>query len=261
VDRGGLQPTSTAPSFALAEPDKREGGRRLGKVSFAAQRLRFVDVEITGIPARKASSPEHAGNPVAALAEGRAASAATAVPARRGAATRNPLVQSGLVLSGANVLPRDGLFDDGGILTAESIAGADLRQMRLAVLSACETGLGETATLGQGVFGLQRAFHMGGCRDVVASMWKVDDEATAALMALFYKHLWVDGDPPLTALRRAQLELMRSPQAVPELARSRGSKFAEVVKEVEANAARPTRTEGPAPVKHGAAFVLSGSGR
>jgi hypothetical protein len=52
------------------------------------------------------------------------------------------------------VLPCDGLADDGGILTAEAIAGADLRGLRLAVLSACETGLG--------VFGLQRAFHLGG---------------------------------------------------------------------------------------------------
>jgi tetratricopeptide (TPR) repeat protein len=182
---------------------------------------------------------------------------------RRGAATRNPLVQSGLVLAGANVLPRDGLFDDGGILTAEAIAGADLRGLRLAVLSACETGLGETNTLGQGVFGLQRAFHLGGCRDVVATLWKVDDEATAALMALFYRNLWEKGEAPLDALRHAQLGLMHNPQAVARLARERGGKFAEVVKEVDAAVAGPraASAEGPAPVKQWAAFVLSGAGR
>jgi CHAT domain-containing protein len=56
-------------------------------------------------------------------------------------------------------------------------------------------------------------FHLGGCKNVVASLWKVDDDATAALMAVFYHELWVKGAPPLQALRRAQLALeqARSP--------------------------------------------------
>jgi CHAT domain-containing protein/tetratricopeptide (TPR) repeat protein len=113
---------------------------------------------------------------------------------RRGVGSRNPLVQTGLVLAGANLPPgEDVLRDDRGILTGEAIAGLDLRRLDLAVLSACETGLGESAA-GEGVFGLQRAFHVGGCKNVVASLWKVDDQATAALMALFYHHLWVKGE-------------------------------------------------------------------
>jgi CHAT domain-containing protein/Tfp pilus assembly protein PilF len=179
---------------------------------------------------------------------------------RRGVGARNPLVQTGMVLAGANRPPGpDVLRDDRGILSGEAIAGLDLRRLDLAVLSACETGLGESAS-GEGVFGLQRAFHLGGCRAVVASLWKVDDEATAALMALFYHHLWVKGEPPLQALRHAQLALLRHPEEVPLLARERGSPFATVVKRAEAPAP-PEQRKATAPEKHWAAFVLSGLGR
>ena len=70
---------------------------------------------------------------------------------------------------------------DGGILTGEAIAGLQLEKLKLVVLSACETGLGANTDT-EGVRGLQRAFHLAGCPDVVASLWEVNDEATAALM-------------------------------------------------------------------------------
>ena len=163
-----------------------------------------------------------------------------------------------MVLAGANQ-PADG---DGGVLTGEVIAGLDLDHMDLAVLSACQTGLGEAQT-GEGVFGVQRAFHVAGTKNVVASLWKVDDEATAALMNLFYYHLWEKGEPPLEALHHAQLELYRNPQGVPALAHGRGAvRWDEAVAAVTKPPADPKETpRRPAAVKDWAAFVLSGAGR
>jgi CHAT domain-containing protein len=76
---------------------------------------------------------------------------------------RNPLVLSGLVLAGANLPVKDPEHDNGGILTAEAIAGLPLQELELAVLSACETGLGQVGG-GEGVYGLQRAFHLAGAQ-------------------------------------------------------------------------------------------------
>jgi CHAT domain-containing protein/Tfp pilus assembly protein PilF len=175
---------------------------------------------------------------------------------RIGAGSRSPLVMSGLVCSGAN-LPQT---PNRGVLTAEAIVGLDLRKMNLAVLSACESGLGETAG-GEGVYGLVRAFHIAGTRNVIASLWKVDDDATAALMVLFYRHLW--GKKPLApaeALRQAQLALFRNPQHVKEWSLGRGPNLKIVLPGSASK--EPDKTTGAktAPVKAWAAFVLSGPG-
>jgi CHAT domain-containing protein len=71
---------------------------------------------------------------------------------------------------------------------------------------------------GEGSFGLQRAFHLAGTRDVIASLWKVPDRPTAALMALFYRNLWEKEMPPIEALRQAQLEIYRHPDRITGLA-------------------------------------------
>ena len=106
---------------------------------------------------------------------------------------RNPLVLSKLVLAGANrpvETDSAGLpIGDDGFLTAEEVMGMDLSRNELVVLSACETGAGKVRG-GEGVFSLQRAFHVAGSRAVVASLWAVDDRATQALMGRFYQYLW-----------------------------------------------------------------------
>ena len=76
------------------------------------------------------------------------------------------------------------------------------------MLSACETGLGTVAG-GEGVFGLQRAFHLAGAQTVVASLWAVEAGATQVLMAEFYKNLWNNKLPKLEALRQAQLTMIK----------------------------------------------------
>jgi CHAT domain-containing protein len=121
-------------------------------------------------------------------------------------AGRNPLLLSGLVMAGANL--SHGAHDSDGLLTAEEIAGQELGGVELVVPSACDTGLGEVAD-GEGVFGLQRAFHLGGARAVLASLWKVDDNATQALMVEFYRNLWQRDLTMLQALREAQFTLIR----------------------------------------------------
>jgi CHAT domain-containing protein len=130
----------------------------------------------------------------------------------------------------------------------------------LAVLSACETGLGDVAG-GEGVYGLQRAFHMAGCPAVVASLWRVDDEATAALMGLFYHHLWREHKPPLAALRAAQLWLYRHPEAIGAAARARAAPDFDKLADLPEAASTAAAPGGRAPAKQWAAFVLSGAGR
>jgi CHAT domain-containing protein/tetratricopeptide (TPR) repeat protein len=173
---------------------------------------------------------------------------------RVGVGARSPLVLSGLVLAGANLQGEEAPAD-GGILTAEAIAGLDLDHLDLAVLSACETGLGEVAG-GEGVFGLQRAFHIAGCRNVIASLWQVDDEATAALMGLFYHKLWVEKLPAAETLRQAQLGLYHHPERIGLLARLRGPDF-----DKAARLPATPHAADRAPARLWAGFVLSGLGR
>ena len=78
----------------------------------------------------------------------------------------------------------------------------------LVVLSACETGLGKEIK-GEGLLGLTRGFMYAGAARVIASLWKVDDLATATFMARFYKAMERDGVPPAAALRQAELEMLR----------------------------------------------------
>lgn len=118
---------------------------------------------------------------------------------------------SGVALAGANrglAGARSGEESlDDGILTAAEFAEIDLTRARLVVLSACETGLGDTAG-GEGLLSLQRALHVAGARSAVTSLWRVPDDATRALMTEFYANLWQKGRPPLLALREAQRTIM-----------------------------------------------------
>lgn len=73
----------------------------------------------------------------------------------------------------------------------------------LVVLSACQTALGEDIR-GEGLVGLTRAFMYAGTSRVIASLWRVPDSATAALMQRFYRALLIERRPPAEALRKAQ---------------------------------------------------------
>ncbi|HWG43951.1 MAG TPA: CHAT domain-containing protein [Gemmataceae bacterium] len=130
---------------------------------------------------------------------------------------RFPLSFVGLVLAGAN----EPNTADGGILTGETLSHLSLPRSRLIVLDACETGLGKY-TAGEGVQGLQRAVHLVGCPNVIATLWRVNDAASQALAEEFYRQLWQNKLPTLEALRQAQLALYRDPGRVSQSGQRRG---------------------------------------
>ena len=81
---------------------------------------------------------------------------------------------------------------------------------QLVVLSACETAVGKHI-IGEGPIGLSRAFFEAGSKRVLASLWPVDDAATAELLSHFYQGL-IRGAPPAEALRQAQVTMLTNPE-------------------------------------------------
>jgi CHAT domain-containing protein len=124
----------------------------------------------------------------------------------------NPLLRCGLVMAGGNKgwKGKTGLNEDDGILTGLEISAVQLPNTQLAVLSACETGLGKIEG-SEGVFGLQRAFKLAGVNYVMASLWQVPDKETAEFMETFYSH-WLGGKTIREAFLTTQ-QLMRKKYA------------------------------------------------
>ncbi|MCB9296497.1 MAG: CHAT domain-containing protein [Lewinellaceae bacterium] len=121
----------------------------------------------------------------------------------------NPLQRSGLALANANLAWEKGIFRperEDGILTAYEIANLDLSGTRLAVLSACQTGLGDIRG-SEGVYGLQRAFKMAGVDYLLLTLWNISDgQQTVEFMTSFYEKC-LAGLPIRQAFREAQGEM------------------------------------------------------
>jgi CHAT domain-containing protein/Flp pilus assembly protein TadD len=100
--------------------------------------------------------------------------------------------------------------DEDGILRAWEIFERVRVNADLVVLSACQTGLGET-TKHEGVIGLTRALQYAGARSIVVSLWSVSDESTVKLMKTFYAELRA-GTPKDLALQRAQAAVRANPK-------------------------------------------------
>jgi CHAT domain-containing protein len=104
---------------------------------------------------------------------------------------KDPMLRSALAFAGANAwlkgktLPNEA---GKGLVFAQEVAALDLWATELAVLSACNTAIGDIK-LGEGVFGLRRAFAVAGAKTLVMSLWSVPDRATALLMERFFTNL------------------------------------------------------------------------
>ena len=118
----------------------------------------------------------------------------------------NPLLRSGVVLAGANN-PNINENDD-GYLTALEITKLNWEGTELAVISGCESGLGEIKS-GEGVYGLKRAISVAGAKSSLLSLWKVNDLATAEFMETYYRKL-KNGEGKAEALHNTQKEFRNS---------------------------------------------------
>lgn len=123
---------------------------------------------------------------------------------------QEPLLRSGLLLEGSGDFLRGNYTegDEDGVLTAYEVMNLNFDKTELVILSACETGLGDVQ-VGEGVFGLQRAFGVAGAKAVVMSLFKVSDEATQKLMVSFYRK-WLELGNKNKAFYEAQKELKQS---------------------------------------------------
>ena len=122
----------------------------------------------------------------------------------------NSLLRSGIILAGAGPSTQDSTntnSENDGILTAGEACLLSLSGTDLVVLSACQTGLGDEMGT-EGVAGLQRSFTIAGAKNIIMSLWPVDDNATQFLMTTFYKNYALTQNPE-TSFKLAQLEVKK----------------------------------------------------
>ncbi|MCC3438197.1 CHAT domain-containing tetratricopeptide repeat protein, partial [Microcoleus sp. PH2017_05_CCC_O_A] len=106
------------------------------------------------------------------------------------APANNAMIRAGLAFAGANTsrqgktLPEDAKKMGKGLLLAQDVAGIDLWENEVTILIACKTGLGDVQ-LGEGVFGLRRAFAVAGCKALIMSLWEVPTRPSLLLMDRF----------------------------------------------------------------------------
>jgi len=92
------------------------------------------------------------------------------------------------------------------------VAALNLTGVEWAVLSGCDTGVGEVRA-GEGVFGLRRAFQVAGARTVIMSLWPVEDQTTRLWMAALYQGRLMKKLSTSDAVREASLAMLRQRRA------------------------------------------------
>jgi CHAT domain-containing protein len=121
--------------------------------------------------------------------------------------SREPMLTSGLALAGAN-RELTGIRTD-GIMFALEAQGLNLEDTELVVLSACDTAQG-SLDYSEGVYGLARTFRIAGARNVLVTLWKLNDGDARDFMVMFYKN-WLaqSRSDPAAALRATQLSWIK----------------------------------------------------
>ncbi len=142
--------------------------------------------------------------------EGAKPVAPKAQPARD--APVNPFQLSGIALAGANLRADVKPGEEDGILVAEEIASLDLSSLDWAVLSACDTGVGEVRS-GEGVLGLRRALQIAGAGTLIMSLWTVEDQAARTWMTELYDARLSRLLGTCESVREANLSVLRSLRA------------------------------------------------
>lgn len=123
-------------------------------------------------------------------------------------AATQPLMRCGLFFVGANQAWTNQVMSDewkNGILTGYEISQLDLSQVRLVILSACSTGMGDIDHK-EGVLGLQRAFRMAGVEHMLVSRWEIPNKETEELISAFY-NAWMPGTTVKEAFDNAQRQM------------------------------------------------------
>ncbi len=194
--------TAQATPAATARRATTEIGRSFPRLPFSRMEARTINAilpgEVTMFTDGDATRARVLGN---ALADYRVVHFAT-----HGIAHAEIASLSSIVLS---------MVDQKGTPQDPFVTLSDIYEMRLnadvVVLSACSTAMGKNVP-GEGPIGLARAFMYAGAPRVVASLWQVNDNATAELMKRFYQGMLIDRLTPAAALRRAQQQLAAIPR-------------------------------------------------
>jgi CHAT domain-containing protein/tetratricopeptide (TPR) repeat protein len=158
------------------------------------------------------TTPVSGSRSVGGLADPEPRDSGSAQTGPRRGPPENPLLFSFLALAGANQRAAAGPDEEDGILTAEEVASLNLEGVEWAVLSACNTGVGEIKA-GEGVMGLRRAFQIAGARTVIMSLWPVDDQATRSWMRALYDGRLNRQLNTADAVREASLTILRERRA------------------------------------------------
>jgi CHAT domain-containing protein len=115
------------------------------------------------------------------------------------------LTRSGVALSGANLLQKDGIDD--GWLTAYDVIGINLSNTELVMISACKAGQGARES-GEGLMSIARSFSIAGAGHIVATLWPLSDAEAPRQIRSFYRFYSRNADP-VAALRAMQLERLK----------------------------------------------------